>query len=261
MQNAASHVGDVRFLRDEFQCFHEPCASLRAAFDAETHHAAAAVRKIFLRQSAVRTVVKGGIFHPFDFGMIFQIQRHLFGIAAMAFHAQGERIRTDIGQKRVLRTHDRTRIAHHLRAAFGAERYGKIGVNQTVIAFVGRVEGGITGIVFEYKRTAVDDHSAERRRVPVHVFGRRVNDDIHAPFGGAAEGWRGKRVVYGKEYALFFTDCGNFIEIEHDDRGVGDRFRKDEFGVFIDERIDFFRAVVGVEKAAFDAEFGQRDCK
>lgn len=64
----------------------------------------------------------------------------------MSFHSESERVAAEIGYKRVLRSHYRSHVPYHLRAAFRGERNGQIGVYKPVIALVGYVEGGVSGI-------------------------------------------------------------------------------------------------------------------
>ena len=74
-----------------------------------------------------------------------------------------------------------------MRAALGRElRRGQVRIHQPVIAFIGHVEGGIARVSLEIEVAAVHDHAAERRRVPVEVLGRRMDDEVRAPFEGTA---------------------------------------------------------------------------
>ena len=58
----------------------------------------------------------------------------------MALHAQRQRVAAQKTDKRILRAHDRTHVAHQLGAAFVRKGCrGQIGVDETVITLVGFV--------------------------------------------------------------------------------------------------------------------------
>ena len=86
-------------------------------------------------------------------------------------------------------------IADHLRAALGAEGNFLVRIHEAVIALVGRVEVGIACIALVIEIGDIHDHAAERRRMPVDVFARGVDDDVGAELARAAEDGRCERVV------------------------------------------------------------------
>lgn len=86
-------------------------------------------------------------------------------------------------------------------------------VNKSVIAFVRLVKGFIAGVVFKMEVAQINYNSAKRRRVPVKVFGRRVNNYVRAELFRAAQ-YRGRKgVVNRKQNAAFFGDFRNFVKV------------------------------------------------
>lgn len=257
VQNAAPAICDVRFLRDDVQALHEFGAQRKIAVDSETHHASLTVRKVLIRPLVVRIVRKRRVFYPCNLGMAREERRYLCGVFRVPFHAQGEGVRAEIGKERVLRSHDRAEVANHLRSAFGGKRSVEIRIDETVIAFVGKVESRVSGISLKIEISAVHDDASERGGVTVKVLGRGMNDDVCAELEGVTKRRGRERIVDDEEYAVLFGDLSDFIEVEYDDGRVCDRLAEDEFGLFVDEGFDFFRRRVGVEKSALDSELGQ----
>ena len=72
-----------------------------------------------------------------------------------------------------------------------------------------------------------------------------MDDDVGAQIERTAQNRRCKRIVDNEQHAVLFTDRGDLIEVEYDDRGVGDRFAEDELRLVIDERRREF-AFVGI---------------
>lgn len=193
--------------------------------------------------------------------MSVQKRRRLFRIGTVLFHSQRQRIAAEPGQKSVLRGHHRSHVPHHLRAAFRGECSGQGSVHESVIAFVGDIESGIAGITEKGEVAFIDDHAAERRRVAVEIFRRGMDDDVRAVSKRIAKYGRRQRVVHGKNDAVTLGDPRDFVEIDHDDGGIRHRFRKDEFGLFVDELVDLLLRSIGIEKSALDTQLGQRSAE
>ena len=154
-----------------------------------------------------------GVVYPLDFGVFGKVFGNLFRVLAVALHSQSQRIAAYVGYKAVLRAHNSAEIAHHLRTALCAERHGQIRVNKSVIAFVRLVKGFIAGVVFKMEVAQINYNSAQRRRVPVKVFGLRVNNYVRAELFRAAQ-YRGRKgVVNRKQHAVFFSDFRNFVKV------------------------------------------------
>ena len=195
--------------------------------------------------------------NPFHLRVLLEKRRRGLCVGAVLFHAQGQRIAAQPGEEGVLGGHDRTHVAHHLRAAFRRKRGGQGRIDQSVIAFVGRIEGGVAGIVLEVEAAAVDDHSAERRRVAVDIFCRGMDNDVCAEAEGIAEHGGGERVIDGEYDAVPPGNACDFFEIEHDNRGIGHRFGEDQAGFVVYKLVDLFLRRIGIEEAAPDPQLGQ----
>ena len=126
-----------------------------------------------------------------------------------------------------------------------------------MIAFVGLVKRRVSFACLKVEVAAVYYNSAQSRGVSVEVLGRGVYNNVCAKLLGAAERGSGKRVVNGKQNAVFFTNLCNFIKVDYGYGGVCNRFDKHHFGFAVDEFFYFLRRRIGVEEPALYAELGQ----
>ena len=103
---------------------------------------------------------------------------------------QVERFQSVVEQECVLRTLAAAQIAHELCHGLHdvARRTESFGINQAVIAFVGRAKTGeFIGMRHPVELAAVDDTAADCRGLAVHVFSGGVNHDCLLPirWGGS----------------------------------------------------------------------------
>ena len=77
---------------------------------------------------------------------------------------------------------------------------------------------------FPVEVTAVDDTTSYGSRMSVHIFGRRMRNDIGTPFERATVDRCGKCIVDDQWYAMFVSDTGKLFNIQYHHSRIGDRF-------------------------------------
>ena len=110
-------------------------------------------------------------------------------------------------------------------------------VHDSMIALVRRRETGKFLLVRKPVELAgIDDRAADLRSVSVHIFRRRVRNDIDAPLEGPAIDRRRERIVDDKRNAVRVRNLSELLEIENVERGIGDRFAEHRFRVRAERR-------------------------
>ena len=137
-------------------------------------------------------------------------------------------LQPQIEDERILRGLHAAQIAHELAGAFGdvcpciAEF---LGVGDAVVAFVGRAESRILlRVCHPVEITAVHDDAAERSAVTIHVLCRRVGHNVRAPPNRLAVDGRGEGVVHNQRNAVPMRRLSEFLNVQHGQRGIGNRF-------------------------------------
>src|SRR3954449_841094 len=87
-------ITDVGEVRDQPQTLDELRADLSAAFDAEGHDRASAVRQIFLLEDAIRTIRQRRKADPSNIGMLSEKSSHRFCISNVTLHPDVQRFQT-----------------------------------------------------------------------------------------------------------------------------------------------------------------------
>lgn len=263
VQNAGARVGDVRGDRRDLEARHETFGGFAPALHAKGDDPARSVRHILLRERVVFVALEAGIVHPRDLVVRFEEFRHRLAVFAVTLHAQVQRFEPEIEEERVLRRGGGTEIAHELRDAFGDERPALaelFGVDDSVIAFVGRRESRILILVSEPVEIArIDDRAADLRPVPVHIFRRGVRDDIDAELEGTAVDGGREGVVDDEGNAVLVGDFGEEFEVEDIERGVGDRFAEHRASIRLERGVEFVFGRVGTHEGEVDSHPLHRD--
>ena len=80
-----------------------------------------------------------------------------------------------------------------------------------------------------------------------------MRDDVGAPLKGAAHNGRRESVVNHQRHAVVVRGIGEALNIEHGQRGIGDRLAKDELGVGLESGLQFLIGAVGSNEGAGNA--------
>ena len=175
----------------------------------------------------------------------------------MPFHAHVQAFEAEIQIIRALRGLDRAEIAHELDGRLCDIRTRKaeaLGICHAMIALVGRAQAGVFVRVFRpVEAPGVDDRTADGARVAVHILGRRVYDDIRAPFKRAAVDGRGERVVHDQGNAVPVRGSREFFDIQNGQRRVCDRLAVHGLCVGAEGGVQFLSGAVGVDERDLNA--------
>ena len=249
----------------DLEVLHELLGGSAATDESEAHHAARAVGQVLLGELVPRVGGQAGVLHEADLGMLGEELRHRLAVLAMPRHANVQALEAEVQVERVLRRLDAAEVAHELRGRLGDVGAGLaelLGVDHTVVGLVGRREAGIlvrVGIPVEV--AGIHDGSAHGGAVAVHVLGGRMRHDVGAPLDRTAHDRRGERVVDDQGHAVRMRGVGETLDIEHVERGVGDRLAEDRLGVGLERRLELLVSAVGGHERALDAHalHGVRD--
>ena len=175
----------------------------------------------------------------------------------MPFHAHVQAFEAEIQIIRALRGLDRAEIAHELDGRLCDIRTRKaeaLGICHAMIALVGRAQAGVFVRVFRpVEAPGVDDRTADGARAAVHILGRRVYDDIRAPFKRAAVDGRGERVVHDQGNAVPVRGSREFFDIQNGQRRVCDRLAVHGLCVGAEGGVQFLSGAVGVDERDLNA--------
>ena len=111
------------------------------------------------------------------------------------------------------------------------------------------------------KAAAVHNDAAHLNGMPVHIFGCGVHHDVRAEVEGAAEYGRGKGIVDDQRQAVAVRQGGHALDIQHVQRGIGQRFAEDGAGLGTDGLFDFGIGSRLIDEGHFDSHFFERDGK
>ena len=162
-----------------------------------------------------------------------------------------------------LRRLHRAKVPHQLRGAFRDERARVselLGIRYAVVALVRRAEAGeFVCMRHPVELPAVDDRAAERRRVAVHVLGRRMRHNVRAPLDRAAVDRRRKCVVDDERHAVSVRSLREALDVQNRERRVCDRLAEDGLRVWAERRFEFLFRAVRRDKRRLHAHFCHRD--
>jgi hypothetical protein len=89
--------------------------------------------------------------------------------------------------------------------------------------------------------------------VAADELGGAVRDDVRAPLDRAEQVRRRQRVVDQQRYIVFLCDRRHFLNREHGDVRIAERFTVDQFGVGADCLFECGR-IARIDEGDFDAE-------
>ena len=264
VQDAGVAVGDVGLDGDQLQGVHEADCGVAAAFEAERHHAAGAVRHVFLREGVVGIGREAGVLDPFHGRMSVEEFRDLPGALADVLHADGEGLDAEVQVEGVLRALDGTEVAHQLAGGLGdvGQLAEFLRIRQAVVGLVrGRQAGEFLRVRLPIEVAAVDDGAADRGAVAVEVLGGGVGDDVGAPLDRAEVHRRREGVVHDEGHAVLVGDARHALDVEHAHAGVGERLAEEELGVGPEGRLDLLVGGVLVNEGDLDAHLREGDAE
>ena len=184
-------------------------------------------------------------------------------IFTVAPHPHVQAFQPEVQIIRVLRRLHGAKIAHQLHGGLRDVRTGKteaLGIGHAVVALVGSAQAGVfVGVFRPVEPAGIDDRAAECARVSVHIFCGGVDDDIRAPFERAAVDRRGERVVEDQRYAVAVGRGGEFLNVQHGQRGIGDGLAVHGLRVGAEGGVQLLRAAVGVDERDLDTHALHRD--
>ena len=87
----------------------------------------------------------------------------------------------------------------------------------------------------------------------VHVLRRGVGHDVGAPFKGSAVDGCGEGVVYDQRNAVSVGRISELLNVEYDQRRIGDGFAEHRLCIRPKSSLQLFRGAVGVDKGEIHA--------
>ena len=263
MQDAGVRIGHMGGNHGDLQPAHEFFRRAASALHAEGDDAAGAGRHIFLRPLIVTVSGQPRIVDPGDLRMVFQELGYLLAVFAVALHSDRQRFQSQIEHVAVHRGGDRSQVAHQLRCRLGDVGAGLtefFRIGDAVIGLVRRREAREFVLVgHPVKVAGVDDASAHRRVVAVHIFGRGVRHDVRAEFDRPAVDRRGKGIVDDQRHAVGMGRFREAFNVEHDQRRVGDRLPEDRLRVRFKGCFQLFIGAVRINEGKIDSHPPHRD--
>ena len=257
VQAARARIGYMRGNLRELQALHELLGCRASAGEAEAHHAAGAIRHVFFRQVVVLVAFEARVTYESNLRVALQEFRHGQAVLAMLRHAHMQAFQRAVQEERRLRVLHGAQVAHQLSGGFRDEcalEAEFFRIRYAVIAFVGRGEAGeFIGMRHPVEFAGVDNRAAKIGCVAIHILSGGVRHDVGAPFDGAAIHGRGEGVVDHERHAMRMRGIRESLDVEHGERGVGDRFAEHELGVGLEGRLEFLVGAVGGNERAAQA--------
>ena len=257
MQAAGVRIGYMRFDGRDLEPAHDSLGCGPSALDAEAYDAAGAVRQVFLSEFIIFVARQAAILHPRDIFVLLQKFRDFLRVFAVTRHAHMQTLKAEIQIIRALRGLNRAEIAHQLDSRLRDIRTREaeaLSICHAVITLVGRTQTGVfVRVLRPVKFAGINDRAADGARVAVHVFCRRVYDDICAPFKRAAVDGRCKRVVHNQRNAAPVRGRREFFDIQNGQRRVCNRLAIHGLCVGPKCGVQFLRRAVRIDKRDLDA--------
>ena len=127
-----------------------------------------------------------------------------------------------------------------------------------MIAFIGSGQSmKLFTIGFPIKVAGVYDCASNLCGVSVHIFCRRVGNNVTAPFKRTAVDRRGKCVIHNQWNSMLVGYFSKTFDIKHVASRVGYCFAKEAFCIRFERGLYFFVIPVGIDECAFNAHFLQ----
>ena len=252
----------MRFYGDDFKIFHKFLRHSSAALHSEADDSAGSVRTVFFSKLVIFIALERRIYHPGNTLVGLQIFCHLESVFTVTRHSYVQALKSEIKQKCVLRTLNRTEITHKLSGAFGDKRallaeFLRIG--NAVIAVVGSAKPReFIRVRHPVEFARVDYRSAYCGAVSVHILGCGMRNYIRAPLYRSAINGSSKGIVYNKRKSVRMRNLGKHLYIEHCKRGIGNSLAENSFRIRTDSFFQILAGAVRRDKRKLDAHFAHR---
>lgn len=265
VEYAGTRIGNVGDDRYQFERVHELDGFFSAAFDAESENAAGnSALELLLGEFVILVRFEACEIDPGNFRMVLEELGDFQRVFAVFRHPEGERFKPDVQEKSVCRGLDASEVAHQLGGCFDdITLFAKsLAVGETVIGRVGfRYSRELVVVSFPVEVSAVDDRTADSHRMSVHVFCRRMGDDVRTEFKRSAENRRSERIVDDERDAMPVSDVSKFLNVRDATCRIGDCFSEESLCVRTERLVDFFFACIRIDECTFDTELFHGDGK
>ena len=205
----------------------------------------------------VFAVCKACVLNPRYLRMIFQELCHFLGISAVALHAQVQGLQTDIRQECILRGLARSHITHQLCGCFCDIRFFTefLRINHAVVRFVRCSKAReFVCMRIPVEVSGIDNRSAERHCMAVHVFCGGMGDNIYTELERTAVDRGCKGVVADHRNAVLMCKFNKLVNVKYNTCRVGNRLGKDSFGVRLECFFQLICRRILVHEGSLDAE-------
>ena len=263
MQAAAACVGDVGLDREDAELLHESLGSRAAALELEGDDAAGAVRHVFLSDLVVGIARKPRIVHVGDLRVVCEEGGQRHAVVAVALHADMQALKPEVQDEGILWGLNGAEVAHELGGAFcdeGAAQAELLGVGDPVVALVRCGEAReLVCVGHPVELAGVDDCSADRCAVAVHVLGGRVGDDVGTELDRAAVDRCREGVVHDERHTVGVGCVCEFLKIKDGQSRIGDGLAEDRLRVGLEGLIELLGRAVRGDEGEVDAHFPHGD--
>ena len=151
-----------------------------------------------------------------------------------------------------MRALDAAQVTHQLRGSFGyISAFAKcFGISQSVVGFVrGTKARKFVCMSVPVEVTAVNYTTAYAGSVSVHIFGCGVNNDVGTPFERATVDGGRESIIHNQRYSVIVSDTGEFLNIQHFERRIGNSFTEQCFCIWLEGCGNFFFAGVRIDES------------
>ena len=206
-------------------------------------------------------VLQAAVVYPRHLLVVVQELCHLLCVLAVLCHTQMECLQAEVQQECVLRSGNRSEVAHQLchelrRKAHLSEC---LHIRQSVIRLIGRTQSGELLCIREPVKVAAIHHdTAYLCSQSVHILRGGVGDDVCAPLEGTAVHGCGKRIIDDQGHPVLMGDLGEALYVEHGAARIRDRLAEHSLRIRAEGSLYLLVAGLLRDECALDAELLQR---
>ena len=189
---------------------------------------------------------------------------HFLSIGTMLLHAQMERLKSQVEDKRVHGGRDGAEVAHELSYELGdITHLAKfLGIGETMVAVVGSTQTWkLIGMSEPVEISTIHDAASHLAGCSIHILGGAMGYDVGTPFEGTAVDRCGKGVVDDKWHSILMGNACKFLDIKYRTSRITDGLAEDYLGVGTESLLYLFFGVVRVDKGAVDTKLLECDTK
>ena len=199
VQHAAAGIGHVGHDANHLEAIHELDGLFTTALNAERKNAARETAlELLLGEFIVLIAFEASVVDPSHLRVVLEELGASESVFAVTRHAEVERFETDVQEERILRSLDRTEVAHELGGSL--RDVGTLAESLRVgEAVVARIRFGealeLVVMGFPVEVAAIHNAAAHGSSMAVHVLGGGVRHDVNAEVDRAAENRGGGRAL------------------------------------------------------------------